>query len=163
MSLHAVLVFVIAVTMAVGIVGTVLPIVPGLWLIWAAAVVYGALAGFGWIGLVAMAVITSLAIAGSVASIYLPQRRAAGAGVPWWGQLLALAAAVVGFFVVPVVGILIGFALGILAVSLISTRDLGLAWEATRSTLMGMVVASGVQFAAGMGMTVVWVGWVVGR
>jgi hypothetical protein len=154
---------VIAVTMAVGIVGTALPIVPGLWLIWAAAVVYGALAGFDWIGLVAMAVITSLAIAGSVASIYLPQRRAAGAGVPWWGQLLALAVAVVGFFVVPVVGILLGFALGILAVSLISTRDVGLAWEATRSTLMGMVVASGVQFAAGMTMAIVWVGWVVGR
>jgi hypothetical protein len=154
---------VIAVTMAVGIVGTVLPIVPGLWLIWLAAVVYGVLAGFGWFGLVAMAVITSLAIAGSVASFYLPQRRATGAGVPWWGQVLALAAAVIGFFIVPVVGILIGFALGILAVSLISTRDVGLAWEATRSTLTGMLVASGVQFAAGMVMAVVWVGWVVGR
>lgn len=161
MSAETIAVIVVAVTMAVGIVGTVLPIVPGLWLIWLAALGYGFVAGFGWSGLGAMAVITALALAGTAASFYLPQRGAAGAGVPWWGQLVALATGVVGFFLIPVVGALFGFALGILVVSLLQTREVGSAWSATKATLRGMLVASGVQLAAGVLMAVVWVGWVV--
>lgn len=161
MSTETLAAIVVGLTMAVGIVGTVLPIVPGLWLVWVAALGYGLVAGFDWSGWAAMAVITALALAGTAASFSLPQRGAAGAGVPWWGQLVALATGVVGFFLIPVVGALLGFALGILVVSLLQTRDMRRAWTATKATLRGMLLASGVQLAAGVLMAVVWLFWVV--
>jgi uncharacterized protein YqgC (DUF456 family) len=147
--------------MVVGIVGTVLPILPGLWLVWIAALVYGLVAGFGSAGIAAMAVITALLIGGTAASVYVPQRGAAGAGVPWWGQLVALAAAIAGFFLIPVIGALLGFAVGILVVALLRTRDVGAAWAATKATLLGMLKASGLQLTAGVLMALVWVAWVV--
>jgi uncharacterized protein YqgC (DUF456 family) len=68
---------------------------------------------------------------------------------------------VVGFFLIPVVGALLGFPLGILVVSMLQTRDMRSAWRATKATLRGMLLASGVQLAAGVLMAVVWLFWVV--
>jgi hypothetical protein len=46
-------------------------------------------------------------------------------------------------------------------VSLLQTGDMRRAWTATRATLRGMLLASGVQLAAGVLMAVVWLFWVV--
>ncbi|MEN8235704.1 MAG: DUF456 domain-containing protein [Actinomycetota bacterium] len=160
MSAHTLLVVFVAIVMVIGVVGTVLPILPGLWLIWAAAVVYGLLAGFGSVGWTAISVITVLAIVGTVAVVYLPQREASAIGIPWWGQLLALAAAIVGFFLIPIVGAPLGFAVGILVVATFREPGLADALAATKSTLKAMLLASGVQLTIGVVMTAAWVAWV---
>ena len=77
------------------------------------------------------------------------------------GQLLAVVLAVVGFFVIPVIGAPLGFALGILVAAFIQARSVGAAWAATVATLKGMLLASGVQLAAGLAMAFIWVAWVV--
>ncbi|MEA3501760.1 MAG: DUF456 domain-containing protein [Actinomycetota bacterium] len=160
MSADTFLVVLVAVVMVIGVAGTVLPILPGLWVIWAAAVAYGILAGFGTGGWVAMALITILAIAGTASALYLPQRSAASVGVPWWGQLIALGFAVAGFFIVPVVGAPLGFVLGILLATVVRERHLAGALNATWATLKSMLLASGVQFAIGLMMMAIWVMWV---
>nr|MBA3289934.1 DUF456 domain-containing protein [Actinomycetota bacterium] len=48
----------VAVAMAAGLVGTLLPLLPGLPIIWVAALVYGLLTEFGTAGWVAFALIT---------------------------------------------------------------------------------------------------------
>jgi uncharacterized protein YqgC (DUF456 family) len=156
-----VLVVVVGVVIAVGIVGTVAPVLPGLWLIWAACLVYGLISGLGTVGWTALIVITAIAAGATAAGFVLPQRGAAGAGVSRRGQLLALVLAVVGFFVIPVIGAPLGFALGILVAALIQARSVGAAWAATVATLKAMLLASGVQLAAGLAMAFVWVAWVV--
>jgi hypothetical protein len=150
-----------AIVMVVGLAGTVLPILPGVWLIWAASIVYGLVDGFGFGGWVAMALITIGALAGTGAGIYLPQRRATAVGVPWWGQLLATVLAVIGLFVVPIVGAPLGFVVGIFLTSLVHTNALSAARSSTAATLRSIVLASVVQFAAGVAMVLVWIGWVV--
>jgi uncharacterized protein YqgC (DUF456 family) len=50
---------------AVGIAGVIVPILPGLLLIWGAALFYGLMVGFGFAGWLAMAVITALALIGT--------------------------------------------------------------------------------------------------
>ena len=60
MSTDTLLVAVVAIAMVMGLAGTVLPILPGLWLIWGAALVYGLVAGFGASGWVAMTLITAV-------------------------------------------------------------------------------------------------------
>ena len=160
MSSDTLLIVLIAIVMVIGVAGTVLPILPGLWLIWAAALVYGLFGGFGVVGWTAMALITGLAVAGTAGGVYLPQRRAASIGVPWWGQLTALACAVAGFFIVPVIGAPLGFVVGILLVTLIRERHFQGALEATWATLKAILLASGLQFAVGLAMVALWVVWV---
>ncbi|MGB9357339.1 MAG: DUF456 domain-containing protein [Acidimicrobiia bacterium] len=159
MSSETLLVVLVAVIMVIGVGGTVLPILPGLWLIWAAALGYGVFAGFGVAGWIAMTVITALAVAGTAVSFYLPQRSAASVGVPWWGQVFALVCAVAGFFLIPVVGAPVGFVVGILAVTLLRNRHVQGALTATWVTLKSMLMASGLQFTAGLAMVALWVIW----
>lgn len=149
----------VGLAIAVGVAGTLLPILPGLGLIWIAALVFGILEGFGIAGWTAMVIITGLAIAGTAAAIRVPQRAAAAGGISWKGQLLAVALAIVGFFVVPVVGAPIGFVAGVYLVARqqASTR----AWEVTKSTLRALLVAAGLQFVAGLAMALTWVVWAV--
>jgi uncharacterized protein YqgC (DUF456 family) len=158
-SSDTLLVVLVAMIMVIGVAGTVLPILPGLWLIWAAALGYGVFAGFGIFGWIAMTVITALAAAGTAASFYLPQRSAALVGVPWWGQVIALVCAVAGFFLLPVIGAPVGFVVGILAVTLLRERHFQGALAATWATLRSMLLASGLQFAAGLTMVALWVIW----
>lgn len=160
MNADTLLIVLVAAVMVIGVAGTVLPILPGLPVIWAAALAYGLVTGFGTGAWVAMALITVLVAAGTAAGFYLPQRSAASIGVPWWGQLIALALAVAGFFTVPVVGAPLGFVLGIFLATLGRDRHLSGALRATRSTLKTMLVTSGVQFATGLMMMAVWVVWV---
>ncbi len=159
MSADLLLVVLVAVIMVVGLAGTILPILPGLWLIWAAALGYGVFAGFGIWGWVAMVIITAFAAAGTAAAVYVPQRTASSIGVPWWGQVLALVGAVAGFFLVPVVGAPLGFIVGILVVTLVRERHFQGALAATWATLKSMLVASGMQFGIGLAMVGVWVLW----
>ena len=160
MTADKLLIVVVAVVMVIGVAGTVLPILPGLWVIWFAAVAYGILAGVTTGGWFAMALITALAITGTASAFYLPQRAASSVGVPWWGQLVAIGFAVAGFFVVPIVGVPLGFAVGILVATIVRERRIAGALGATWATLKSMLLASGVQFAVGLMMMAVWVVWV---
>jgi len=154
------LIVLVAVVMVIGVAGTVLPILPGLGVIWVAAVAYGILGGFSTAGWIALAMITVLAIIGTASMLYLPQRSAASVGVPWWGQLLALGLAIAGFFVIPVIGAPLGFAMGILVATIMKERHILDGLVATWSTLKSMLLASGIQFSVGLAMMAIWVIWV---
>lgn len=149
----------VGLAMVVGIAGTLLPLVPGVGLIWAAAVAFGLLQGFGVIGWAAMAVISALGVGGIVAGVRVPQRAAAADGVGWRGQLMAFALAVVGFFVVPVAGAPIGFVVGIYLVA--RTRDRTEAWPITKRTVRSLVLAAGLQFVAAIAMALTWLVWAI--
>lgn len=157
----SVVVAIVAVAMAVGIAGTVVPLVPGLGLVAAAALGYGIVEGFGTVGVVAFAVIVALAIGGSVAGVVLPKRAAGGAGAPRASLFVGAVGAVIGFFAVPVVGLPLGGAVGIFAAELARSGDRAVAWRTTMATLKGFGLATLVQLAAGLAMAVVWVVWVV--
>jgi uncharacterized protein YqgC (DUF456 family) len=99
--------------MAIGAVGTIVPLVPGISLVWGAGLIYGLDRGFGTLGVVAFAMMTGLAAAATVAAYVVPKRRAIAAGASRATVWLGVAGAVVGFFVVPVVGLPIGGVVGI--------------------------------------------------
>ena len=155
------LVLVVALAMAAGLVGTVVPVLPGLWLVWAAGVAYGAVDGFGAVGLGAIAGMTVLAVAGTAAGVVLPRRAAGAAGAArsslWLGALLA----VVGFFAIPVVGLPLGGAAGIFVGEHLRTGDPTAAWRATTATLAGFGLAALAQLGAGLLMVLLWVVWVL--
>ncbi|HEX6422270.1 MAG TPA: DUF456 domain-containing protein [Acidimicrobiales bacterium] len=155
------LVAVLALVMAVGAAGTIVPLVPGLSLVWAAGLVYGIDQGFGATGAAAFAVMTVLAVAATAAGYVVPKRRATGAGASRAAVWLGIVGAVVGFFAVPVVGLPVGGVIGIYAGERLRTRDAAAAWQATRATIVGFGVAALIQFGAALAMIAAWVVWVV--
>ncbi len=151
----------VAIAMAVGIVGTVIPVLPGLVLVWAAALGYGLVVGFGAVGLAAFAGITLLGAAGMAAGVALPHRAAGSSGASPASMWVGSALGVVGFFLVPVVGLPLGVVVGLFGAEVVRTRDLTAAWASTWATLKAFGLAALVQAGAGLAMAAVWVGWVV--
>jgi uncharacterized protein len=157
----SVVVALVALAMAIGMVGTVVPLVPGLALVWAAALAYGLVEGFGTTGTVAFSLVTVFAIAGALAGWVVPARVAGAAGAARSSILLGVGAAIVGFFVLPVVGLPVGGVAGVYAGELQRTRDGVAAWRATRATIAGFGLAALVQFGLALAMTATWVVWVL--
>lgn len=138
----------VAAACLVGIVGTVLPVLPGHMLVGGAIVVWAAVEG-GWVAWGAALTAVAVLAAGTLLTYLLPGRRLAAAGVPNRSILAGGVLGVVGFFVVPVVGLPLGFVLGVYLAELARLRGHGQAWpstlEAMRSTgwsvLIGMTAA----------------------
>lgn len=151
----------VAVAMVVGVIGTLVPVLPGILLVWAAALVYGIVAGFGATGWVAFGIITALAIAGTAAGFLLPARAAGGAGAPRSSLLAGAALGIAGFFVIPVVGVAIGAALGIFLAERVRTGDAGAARAATVATLKGYGAGALAQLVVAVGMFGTWIVWAV--
>jgi len=149
----------VGIAIAVGVAGVILPILPGLWLIWGAALAYGLLVGFeGW-AWPAMAAITALAAVGTGIIYYLPARKTGEIGMPRWGQLVAAGGAIIGFFVIPIVGAIVGLIAGTLAVALVIERDLGDALGTAWTILIETLKAAAIQLTLGLVMAVVWGLW----
>jgi uncharacterized protein YqgC (DUF456 family) len=151
----------VALLMAVGLTGVVLPFMPGLPIIWGAALLYGILTDFGGVGLAAMVAITLLGLIGMAASIVLPERAGAAAGVSRRTRLLAGLLGLIGFFVVPVIGFVIGACLGVLLVQYQETDDWQSAVDSTVAVLKGFGIGLLAELGAGVTMVLVWVAWVI--
>lgn len=99
---------------ALGLVGVLVPVLPGTLLVAAAAVVWAVLVGqpTGW---VVLAVVLLVLGAGQLLKYLLPGQRLKQAGIPTSTLLLGGLVGIVGFFVLPVVGLPLGFVLGVFA------------------------------------------------
>ena len=87
----------------------------------------------------------------------LPGRRMRERGVSSSTLLLAMALGIVGFFVVPVVGAIVGFVLGIFVVELGRSRDRSQAWTRTKHALVAVLHSMGIELAAGLTVTALYV------
>ena len=151
----------VAVAMAVGLVGLVVPVLPGLALMWAAVGVWALLDGGGAWRWATFGVVTILALVGVVAALTLSGRKATGAGAPWWALVMAVIGAVAGFIMIPLVGIVVGGVAGLWLAELIRLRDPRTAWDTTWEALQGYGLGTVVQMVAGVAIVLVWIAGVV--
>src|SRR3954464_13710097 len=103
---------IVGLAIAVGLAGVVVPVVPGALLVWAAITVWAFVIG-STTAFAALAAATVLRGGAQVAKLLVPGRRLLDAGVPRSSILAGTALAIVGFFVIPVVGFFLGFPLGV--------------------------------------------------
>jgi uncharacterized protein len=150
----------IGLIMAVGLFGTVLPLLPGLPIIWAAALVYGLAEDFDGAGLVSFVLITLLAVVGIIAGFVLPHRRVAAKGAPASTVAAGVVLGIVGFFAIPVIGLVLGAVGGVLLAERARTGDWATAWATTKELLVGFGIGVAIEFAAGLAMILCWVVWV---
>lgn len=155
--------------MLIGVVGAVLPIVPGAWLIWLVALAYGLLRPLfgqplfdGWIGGVAMAVLTVLAVCELVLELVVTGTVAKQGGVSWQALGASLGLGLVGIFFFPPIGPLVGATGGLLAVEYFRHgKDWSKAWASLKSYAKGFGLSVLAEVALCFLMIGVWGVWVV--
>lgn len=149
----------VAVVIAVGLVGIIVPILPGSILVLGAVLVWSLSVG-GATAWTVFAVVTVLIGAGAVVKYVVPGKRLQVAGIPASTQWIGVLLGVVGFFVVPVVGLFIGFPLGIY---LAEVRRVGAAqaWPSTVHSLKAVGLSIVIELGAAVLATLVWVAGVV--
>jgi hypothetical protein len=97
-----------------------------------AATGYGLAEGFGTVGVLSMVLIVAHPAVGTVAGAVLPSRSALRTGAPRTSLALGALGAVVGFYLVPVVGLPLGGAAGIYVGERLRTGDGTVAWRTTK-------------------------------
>lgn len=144
----------VAVGIVVGLVGIVVPLLPGALLVWSAIVVWGFAVGTatGW---AVVGVATALIGAGQIVKYTIPGRRLRTDGVPNRSLVVGGLVAIVGFFVVPIVGVFIGFVLGIYA-SEVQRVGVRLAWTSTKAALRAVGVSMLIELTSTLVAAVVW-------
>jgi uncharacterized protein YqgC (DUF456 family) len=150
---------VVALVIVVGIAGVVVPVLPGSVLVVGAILLWAAKTGTttGW---VVFSVATAFVVVGAVVKYVVPGRRLQDAGIPTSTMLLGGLLGVIGFFVVPVVGLVLGFVVGVYLAELrrVGSRD---AWPATRRALAAAGLSLLIELAASMLAAATWVVGVV--
>ena len=131
----------------VGVAGTIIPILPGSFLIGLSLLAWAIWGGAGAVGWVVFAVGMVFVIAGMSAGAVLTGRKLKQHGIPNRSVVIGLVAGVVGMFIIPVVGLFIGFAAGLLLSELHRTRRVRTAtttsWAALKATGLGMLAEFG--------------------
>lgn len=145
----------------VGLIGIVLPVLPGLLLIWAGVALW-AVTSHDTAGWITLGLATALVAIGTAAKFLLPGRQLRSSGVPWTTIAVGTLLGVVGFFVIPVVGLFAGFVLGVFLAELarLDQRGAGAtatAWESTKQALIAIGWSIAIELATGLLITAAWI------
>jgi len=148
------------VVILIGLVGIVIPVLPGIWLSWLAILIW-ALFESSVLGWAVLSVATGLMVLSQVVKVLVPGRRMRDAGVPWRSTAAGAVLGIVGFFVIPVVGLLLGFPLGVYLAERIRLGSHARAWQSTIHALKAMGLSILIEFSAGLLMSGAWLAAVI--
>jgi uncharacterized protein YqgC (DUF456 family) len=130
----------------VGLIGTVLPILPGGVLIAIAVLVWALVVQTvaGWLVLVAVVLFIT---AGAVLKYLTAGKKMVSSGVPNMSLVAGGLLGIVGFFAIPVVGLPLGFVAGLGAAEYYRLRD----WRAARNSSLNALGAVGIGILVELG------------
>jgi uncharacterized protein YqgC (DUF456 family) len=146
----------------VGVAGTVIPVLPGSFLIGLGLLAWAIWGGEGATGWVVFTIGMVFVLAGMAASAVLAGRKLRQHRIPNRSVAAGIVLGIAGMFVIPVVGLFVGFAAGLLLSELHRTRDVRTAlttsWAALKATGLGMLAEFGLAcLAASTWVIGVWV------
>jgi len=147
--------------MLVGLTGLIIPIFPGLLVIWLAELGYGLMVGFDTAGWIFFGLSTIFFAAGSVLDNVVMGRQAYKDGASILSILVALIFGILGNLVAPVIGGFIAAILALFLVEWMRRRDWRAAMTATRGWAVGCGWAVITRFIFGLLMIGSWIIWVL--
>ncbi len=144
----------VGLAIAVGLVGILFPILPGSILILGAIGIWSFQVG-GATAWAVFAVAAVLLIGGTIVKYAVPGKQMKNSGVPNSTLVIGAVCAVAGFFIVPIVGILIGFVVGVYAAEF---RRLGSqrAWPSTKTAIKAVGVSIAIELVAALLAAAAW-------
>jgi uncharacterized protein YqgC (DUF456 family) len=146
--------------MFLGLLGTIVPGLPDIVLIWGAALGYGLLVGWGERGMWLFGLITLLGLAGLFAELWVSGTGAKMGGASIRAILGGLALGLAGFILSGPVGGVIGLLLGTFLSEYIRLHDANKAAQAMFGMGLGCGASLGIKLFLGLGMIIVWLVWV---
>ncbi len=147
--------------MLVGVIGTVLPIIPGTILIFAGALLYALVEGFQAVGWPTLVVLGVLAAVATTSDLWASSIGAKIGGASGWSVLIGLVAGLVGFVAFNLPGAIIGAILGVLLTEIVRVGDWRLALKAGSGWLVGWALSTVVQLGVGLTMVAIFVWQVI--
>ena len=151
----------------VGLVGLIVPVFPGLTVMWLGTLAYallqnsaGRMTAWDWF---LFALITILMIVGNVADNLIIARKMRDKYIPWSSILWAFAAGIVAsLFFTPIIGLAAAPA-GLFLAEMNRLKDRSSAIESTKAYMVGWGWAFGARFLIGLAMTGLWMlsAWVI--
>jgi uncharacterized protein YqgC (DUF456 family) len=143
----------------VSLFGIVVPFLPGLVMEVIAIFLWAIVKSDGTAWAVAIAALV-LAGIGTFVKYSIPKRKLNEGGIPNRTLLIATAVAIVGLFVIPVVGAPIGFVLTIYISERLRVGP-DQAWPATKTSLGAVATSIGIELATGLIIAAIWFGTVL--
>lgn len=154
---QAVVSVVAALAILAGLAGVVVPGLPALPLCWGGVLVWALFGDTGPGRWAVLAAATAVAAGGTVVKYLWPGRNLKRTGVPTSSLLAGGLLGLVGFFVIPVVGLVIGFVGGVWSAERLRLGSNQLAWPATVQALKAAGLSMLVEFLAGLVIAALWV------
>ena len=152
--------WIVGLVIVIGIAGTIVPILPGAFLVAGAVVVWALLTG-GWaawgVALGAVAIIA----AGQVLKYLIPGQQLKASGGPNWVLAVGGIVGIIGFFVVPVIGLILGFLLGVFLAEAYRLRTFGDAWPTTLQAMKSAGWSVLIEFGSAVLAAALWAGGAV--
>jgi len=147
----------------VGLFGLIMPVFPGLVIMWLGTLVYALIqntadkmTGWDWF---AFALITVLMVVGNIADNIIIARKMRDQYIPWSSILIAFAAGIVAsIFFTPLIG-LVAAPLGLFMAELRRLKNRDEAIKSTKAYMIGWGWAFGARFTIGIAITVLWMLW----
>lgn len=146
----------VAAVIVVGLIGIVVPILPGTLLIACALFVWALVVG-GWAWSVFAAAVLALVV-GEVIKYLVAGKSLRTDGIPNRTVVIGGLVGIVGFFVVPVIGLLLGFVVGAVLSELGRTRSLEQAWRGALAALKAAAKTIGIELLFALVATSIWTG-----
>ena len=137
-----------------------MPVLPGLLLVWG-GIAFWSFSRHDTLAWTVFGLATLVIAAGALVKYVVPGRRLRDAGVPWRTLLVGAILGIVGFFVVPVVGLPLGFVLGIYVAELVRLGSQAEAWPSTRRALAAVGLSILIELGVALLATAIWVTGVV--
>jgi uncharacterized protein YqgC (DUF456 family) len=147
------------VIMVIGLFGLIVPIFPGITVIWLAALGYGVVTGFNTLAWVMFGVITVLMIVGVTIDNVLMGAKAHKEGAAWSSLALGSLAGVLGTIFLPPVGGILAAPLAVLLLEYLRHRDINKALLTLRGLVIGWGLSFVVRFFIGLVMIGLWLVW----
>jgi uncharacterized protein len=149
------------IAIAVGVLGVIVPILPGLLLCWVGVLAWAIFSDGGFGKWVVLGIVTLVALTGTAAKYAFPGQRLKQSGVPNLSLFVGGVLGIVGFFVIPIIGLPLGFVFGIFLAEWLRVRQGGPAWRSTRQALKAVGLSMLIELAAAMIIVVTWVAGVI--
>ncbi len=149
----------VSVLIAVGLVGIVVPLLPGTVLVAAGILIWAILSG-GTAWWVFAAAVACMAVAWIVKYV-IGGRSLAKSDVGRWSLVVGGLLGIVGFFVVPVIGLPLGFIVGTVVAEAVRLKDLKAGWTGgiTATKTVGLLIV--IELAGALAAVAAWLGYLV--
>jgi uncharacterized protein len=147
--------------MVVGLIGTVVPVLPGSVLIFGAALLHAWVEGFQAVGWPTLLVLGLLAVIGTTADIWASSLGAKAGGASGWSVLAGLAGGLVGLILFSLPGAILGAILAVLLTETARLRDVKGAAKAGGGWMLGWLLSTVVHLSAGLIMVALFVWQVI--